>query len=256
MSGWLFIGDTTPALNPLFDVCSGTAVAAYDGNVTFYTENLQNDAKEGKWIAALLQAAHPLRHSLTLIPLYLLVLLVFLRHPSRLHFFPHLTAVVTLALLFPSFLPGEWFLHTLGHNWGASIFAWHGEMTQDSHRQTVKAMDLACYLADHVIPRRLDDDGDEGDEGDKGVVVMKMDTEGSEYTVIPELFFSRTICHVDKIYAEIHQIGRLHGCLERISSLTNRGASYTYCGPICYILLSSFNGLTVTSLCRSLAHRR
>ena len=35
-------------------------------------------------------------------------------------------------------------------------------------------------------------------------VVMKLDIEGAEYDVLPELIASRALCLVDYVYAEIH----------------------------------------------------
>lgn len=65
---------------------------------------------------------------------------------------------------------------------------------------TVKAMDLSRYMVENVLPRRFD-------QAEEGMVMMKMDVEGSEMTVIPELFRTGAICHVNKMFAEMHEPG-------------------------------------------------
>lgn len=70
---------------------------------------------------------------------------------------------------------------------GASLNVYHHDLDQNT---TIKTMDLAAYINEQVAPRKM--------EG-KGTVLMKMDIEGFEHTLMPHLLTTGAICHIDKV---------------------------------------------------------
>eukprot|EP00923_Selenidium_pygospionis_P036995 GHVN01064780.1.p1 GENE.GHVN01064780.1~~GHVN01064780.1.p1 ORF type:complete len:278 (-),score=22.42 GHVN01064780.1:317-1150(-) len=69
---------------------------------------------------------------------------------------------------------------------------------------SVPVIRFASWLAKHVNQREIPETV-YGDYGDRGpTVVAKMDIEGSEYIVLPDLMLSGALCGIDFLFGEFH----------------------------------------------------
>eukprot|EP00522_Entomoneis_paludosa_P008915 CAMPEP_0172452718 /NCGR_PEP_ID=MMETSP1065-20121228/10297_1 /TAXON_ID=265537 /ORGANISM="Amphiprora paludosa, Strain CCMP125" /LENGTH=390 /DNA_ID=CAMNT_0013204823 /DNA_START=48 /DNA_END=1220 /DNA_ORIENTATION=- len=93
----------------------------------------------------------------------------------------------------------------------------HGFSVKVSEKGAVDipTLRLASWVKEHVGPRKLPSEvyGDYSTVRERGVhgyvnggpkVVMKMDIEGSEYVVLPDMLTTGAICHIDFAFAEFH----------------------------------------------------
>jgi hypothetical protein len=75
---------------------------------------------------------------------------------------------------------------------------------KDARAVTVPVIRLASWVEQHVNQRTIPSKP-YGDYGDRlPTVVMKMDIEGSEYIVLPDLMLSGALCGIDFIFGEFH----------------------------------------------------
>ena len=74
---------------------------------------------------------------------------------------------------------------------------------KNSAATTVDTMDLAKYILDHVAKRRF-----ATSPSLPGRVLAKLDIEGYEHTLLPNLFMTTAICIIDKIFLEVHGFGK------------------------------------------------
>jgi hypothetical protein len=94
------------------------------------------------------------------------------------------------------------------HEWGASLIPWHKSMgttsendpEEDKIQTTVRTMDFAKYLLENVARRRIN-------EMLNHSVLMKLDIEGSEHTILPHLIMTGSLCSINKIFLETHRWG-------------------------------------------------
>eukprot|EP00037_Helgoeca_nana_P028753 m.340214 g.340214 ORF g.340214 m.340214 type:complete len:360 (+) comp27825_c1_seq5:204-1283(+) len=85
-------------------------------------------------------------------------------------------------------------------DWGASadpVAAWSGTETVKVH-----AIDLSAVI--HLINHNLNHAGGDGGRPLSSKIVMKLDVEGSEESVLPHLLLGYSLCLVDRIFIEFH----------------------------------------------------
>jgi hypothetical protein len=73
--------------------------------------------------------------------------------------------------------------------WGAST------RMSDQPRQTVRALDLARFILDELLPFA-------------STIVMKLDVEGAEYELLPRLLATGALCAMDLVFLEEHPSSR------------------------------------------------
>ena len=87
------------------------------------------------------------------------------------------------------------------HNeWGYSTRHWN--QLGAGFKEVVRAMDLARWINAHVYRRRVPDAIREDDP--PPAVVMKMDIEGSEFSVLPSLLATGAMCSISYLTVEYH----------------------------------------------------
>ena len=90
------------------------------------------------------------------------------------------------------------------HNeWGYSMR--HRNQLGAGFKEVVRAMDLARWINAHVHRRRVPDAIREDDP--PPAVVMKMDIEGSEFSVLPSLLATGAMCSISYLTVEYHCAG-------------------------------------------------
>mmetsp|Transcript_5936 Transcript_5936/g.12101 ORF Transcript_5936/g.12101 Transcript_5936/m.12101 type:complete len:145 (+) Transcript_5936:1253-1687(+) len=68
-------------------------------------------------------------------------------------------------------------------------------------------MDLAKFVLEHIVPRKIPPPPPTSifsEPAPPPAVIMKLDIEGSEYTVLPHLALSGALCHIDTAFLEYH----------------------------------------------------
>jgi len=75
------------------------------------------------------------------------------------------------------------------HEWGAS--AMHKWPDQKGNTMQVNSIDISDFMLKHVIPYA-------------STIVGKMDIEGQEVKILPDLLASGAMCHIDLIFIELH----------------------------------------------------
>jgi len=98
---------------------------------------------------------------------------------------------------------------------------------------TVETMDFPKFLLDLVAKRNI-----VTSDSSPGKVLAKLDIEGYEHTLLPNLFMTTAICALDKIFMEIHTFGRIYKEVRDVSAQN---------------LVSFFRYMTHASKVRSLA---
>ena len=96
------------------------------------------------------------------------------------------------------------------HEWAASLIPWHESMKtksgSDTERNdvqaTVQTMDFSRYLLVNIGRRRINEEL-------KHSVLMKLDVEGSEHTILPHIITTGSICSINKIFLENHRWGAI-----------------------------------------------
>ena len=86
--------------------------------------------------------------------------------------------------------------------WGASVVAGAKGPNGLSQSVMVPAVALSRFILDEVVGRSLPHH--DATTGVVPRVLMKMDIEGSEYEVLPELMSTGALCHVDTVVLEWH----------------------------------------------------
>lgn len=84
--------------------------------------------------------------------------------------------------------------------WGFSVKGY----SEQSIAERIRTIHLAAWINENINKRRIPSvpHGDYGSRGPK--VVMKMDIEGSEYIVLPDLVLSGALCGIDLVFGEFH----------------------------------------------------
>lgn len=112
----------------------------------------------------------------------------------------------------------EFYFDTLAkpenHEWGASMVAWQKDMKESKAagndstkgKTTVRTMDLAKYVLEHVASRHLPVRSLDTTEAARGVL-LKLDIEGSEHELIPHMIIAGAMCQVGAIFYEEHGFG-------------------------------------------------
>ena len=72
---------------------------------------------------------------------------------------------------------------------GASIYQWMGSAAAQPIR--VRAMDLSKFVLNQIVPHA-------------STILMKLDIEGSEATVVPHLLATGALCAMDRVLVEVH----------------------------------------------------
>jgi len=72
------------------------------------------------------------------------------------------------------------------NDWGATLL----DMSWNKTKTVVKLMDFSAFILEQLSP--------------DATIVMKMDIEGSEYTILPSLLLSGALCKVGTVYMEWH----------------------------------------------------
>jgi hypothetical protein len=67
--------------------------------------------------------------------------------------------------------------------------------------EIVPTVDLGQFIRQHILTHQLTGNS----RSIKGPVVMKMDVEGAEYTIMPNLIVSGAVCGLDTVALEWHQ---------------------------------------------------
>ena len=94
-----------------------------------------------------------------------------------------------------------WHVNDTSHNeWGYSM-----RHLGAGFKEVVRAMDLARWINAHVHRRRVPDAIREDDP--PPAVVMKMDIEGSEFSVLPSLMATGAMCSISYLTVEYHCAG-------------------------------------------------
>lgn len=86
------------------------------------------------------------------------------------------------------------------HEWAASLAAWH--RNESGPTITVQLVDLQNFMMDFVIPLVT---AQRARSGKRVPIVMKMDIEGAEFSVLPAMIVSGALCQIDLIYIEWHE---------------------------------------------------
>lgn len=111
---------------------------------------------------------------------------------------------------------------TLNEEWGASQML-QGNTRKHTNSRIANALDLVSFILGEIKPFA-------------SVVVMKMDIEGSEYELLPQLLMRGALCDMDLIFVEYHPwlvsahqaevvwhvnalLGNVSGCKAVLSSL-------------------------------------
>ena len=124
----------------------------------------------------------------------------------------------------------EFYFDTLAspdhHEWGASMLPWQPNMKQSkeagtdgqSGKTTVRTIDLAKYVLEHVASRQLPA-GTSMDRGTEGVL-LKIDIEGSEHELIPHMIITGALCKIGAMFYEEHKWGH-------VSVANNKDTAFT-----------------------------
>lgn len=91
--------------------------------------------------------------------------------------------------------------HNRNEEWGFSV------RDNGGREEVVPVIRLASWLRDQILDRQLPDHvyGADTNKADKPKVVMKMDIEGMELIVLPDLITSGVLCQtVDYLFMELH----------------------------------------------------
>jgi hypothetical protein len=83
---------------------------------------------------------------------------------------------------------------------GASLY-YRNHVNRSHNFTIVETIDLSHFL-NHILEWRQSLEK-------SGYVLMKLDIEGYEHTLIPNLILSKALCKVDQVFAEIHRFGRV-----------------------------------------------
>ena len=76
------------------------------------------------------------------------------------------------------------------HEWGASaMYKWPEQI---NNTVLVNSIDISDFMLKHVIPYA-------------STIVVKMDIEGQEVKILPDLLASGAMCHIDLIFIELHR---------------------------------------------------
>ncbi len=82
------------------------------------------------------------------------------------------------------------------HEWGASTVRWHNDMVE----VTVGSLPLAEFINLLLLSSR-----NKGRNPVSSKFIMKMDIEGAEYTVLPDLLLHHALCNFQLIMCEFHE---------------------------------------------------
>jgi hypothetical protein len=85
------------------------------------------------------------------------------------------------------------------HEWGASLAPWHPSMTA----VVVGSIHLSHFIRYAATRRAGRTEGSQ--------VVAKMDVEGAEYTLVPHLLATGTLCLINQIFVEFHTFSTVGG---------------------------------------------
>ena len=96
-----------------------------------------------------------------------------------------------------------YFHHNMDENyeeWGFSVKELHGNATSEQ----IPVVRLSTWIKRHISLRKIPANPLGNQSHKTPSVVLKMDIEGSEYVVLPDLIFSGTLCDIDFIFGEFH----------------------------------------------------
>ena len=83
--------------------------------------------------------------------------------------------------------------------WGFSVKKFHNKSTVEK----VPVVRLSSWIKHHVIERNIPLPLGTA-KNQTPTIVMKMDIEGSEYVVLPDLIYSGVLCDLDFVFGEFH----------------------------------------------------
>lgn len=121
------------------------------------------------------------------------------------------------------------------HEWAASL------ATRSTPKIKVQLVDLQNFILDVVVPvARLEKER----TGKTPPIVMKLDIEGAEYTVLPALIVSGALCHIDLIFAEWHD--HMRGVIPGSANLTKGEIIHAFesmqaTNPTCKLMFSDLD---------------
>eukprot|EP01062_Namystynia_karyoxenos_P081004 TRINITY_DN882_c0_g1_i1.p1 TRINITY_DN882_c0_g1~~TRINITY_DN882_c0_g1_i1.p1 ORF type:complete len:498 (+),score=91.05 TRINITY_DN882_c0_g1_i1:103-1596(+) len=92
-----------------------------------------------------------------------------------------------------------------GPQLGGALFR-RRPLSPGGRSHAVRTIDLSRWLQQHVAARRLPERASK--EHSRPHVVAKIDTEGYEWLLIPEMLRTRAICSVHALFVEFHRFGK------------------------------------------------
>jgi len=90
---------------------------------------------------------------------------------------------------------------TINEEWGFSV---KKLVEGDAEIEKVPVLRLSSWIKHHITERRIPVSPFGTDSNQIPTVVMKMDIEGSEYVVLPDLILSGALCAIDFLFGEFH----------------------------------------------------
>lgn len=90
---------------------------------------------------------------------------------------------------------------SVNEEWGFSV---KNLVEGDAVREKVPVLRLSSWIKHHITERRIPTSPFGATLNQTPTVVMKMDIEGSEYVVLPDLILSGALCGVDFLFGEFH----------------------------------------------------
>lgn len=115
------------------------------------------------------------------------------QHPSRVKVFPKTVVTVEDKQNMPFYINHQ----ANVNDWGSSLIKEKYNVDPD-HPVYVTAVDFARFIKSVVIPR--------ADKVPGRHVVVKMDIEGAEYTILPHLLINGAFCEIDVLLLECHPL--------------------------------------------------
>jgi len=74
----------------------------------------------------------------------------------------------------------------------------------EKYAEEVSTIRLATWIDREIIKRSIPEKPPSGKVYEKSIIGMKLDVEGSEYVVMPDLLLSGTYCKIDFVFSEFH----------------------------------------------------
>jgi len=111
----------------------------------------------------------------------------------------------------PFFILGS---HPMYHEWGSSLLDRAGGSSADRGHVDIRTVDLARWTHREVLRRAPKPHSKRRSAALPPAVVMKLDVEGEEYNVLPNMLAHGVLCQLDAVFLEYHDASTRHRDIE------------------------------------------